>query len=106
VVKKPVSTLKSIAESITSSTGRKIRKYNLYNIHGRERLLFGTVVGAKNSAIQYTDIQKKKHSGLKLAFKDGVNTSRKVSGAQVSKFACKQDILKLRQGIIHIFGGH
>ncbi|KAG1894964.1 uncharacterized protein F5891DRAFT_984657 [Suillus fuscotomentosus] len=49
----------------------------------QEHLLFGTAIGAKNSATQYTDIQKKKHPGLKLAFKDGVNTSRKVSNSGV-----------------------
>jgi len=82
VVNKPVSTLKSIAESVTS-TGHKIHKHNLYNIHGREHLLFGIAIGAKNSATQYTDIQKKKYPGLKLAFKDGINTSRKVSNSGV-----------------------
>ncbi|KAG2125991.1 hypothetical protein DEU56DRAFT_916271 [Suillus clintonianus] len=42
-----------------------------------------TSVGAK-SASQNADIQKKKHPGLKLTFKDGVNASRKVSNSGLS----------------------
>ncbi|KAG2154320.1 uncharacterized protein EDB93DRAFT_1248520 [Suillus bovinus] len=66
-MKKPASTLKSAAEAVTS-TGHEILQ----------------PLRAKNSATQNTDIQKKKHPGLNLAFKDGINASRKVSNSGVT----------------------
>ncbi|KAG0692647.1 hypothetical protein DFH29DRAFT_1008293 [Suillus ampliporus] len=46
-----------------------------------------TPVGAKTVS-QSTDAPKKKYPGLKLTFKDGVNTSRKVSNNGTSSTTC------------------